>query len=49
VEYRAIDALALAALVGRFADTVFGFLALGRGTTAVASGKTEFEEEFRSP
>jgi hypothetical protein len=39
------------ALVGRFADTVFddlagGVLALGGGTTTVAS---EFEEEFGSP
>ena len=49
MEYRTVDALALAALAGRFADTVFGdlvgcVLALGVGTTAVASGKTEFEE-----
>jgi hypothetical protein len=51
VEYRTVDALALTALAGRFADTVFGdlaggVLALGGGTTDVASGKTEFEEEF---
>jgi hypothetical protein len=51
VECRTVDALALVALAGRFADTVFGdlaggVLALGGGTTDVASGKTEFEEEF---
>jgi hypothetical protein len=54
VECRTVDALALVALAGRFADTVFddlagGVLALGGGTTAVASGKTEFEGEFGSP
>ena len=53
VEYRTVDALALAALAGRFADTAFGDLAgcdltLGGGTTTVAAGKTKFEEEFGS-
>ena len=53
VECRAVEALALAALAGRFADTVFGdlaggFLVLVRGTTAVASSETECEEEFES-
>ena len=53
VDCRAVEDLALAALVGRFADMVFGdpagdFLALVRGTTAVASGETECEAEFGS-
>jgi hypothetical protein len=53
VDCRAVEDLALAALAGRFADTVCGdpagdFLALVRGTTAVASGETECETEFGS-
>jgi hypothetical protein len=51
-EHRAVEALVLA-LAGRFADTVFGdlaggFLALVRGSIAVASGETECEEELGS-
>jgi hypothetical protein len=51
-EHRAVEALVLA-LAGRFADAVFGdlaggFLALVRGSIAVASGETECEEEFGS-
>jgi hypothetical protein len=53
VECRVVEDLALVALVGRFADTVFvdlvgGFLALVRGSTAVASSETGCEEAFGS-